>query len=197
MVTGFNTHYSEASVKMQNILTCWTALRWQVRPNGEVKNLIRRMLFITSIVILAILMAACAPAANESGETPAANGEQPGGSAVTEPAGEEAAANECADIDAQTLAQTGNDVYSTRCASCHGAQGEGVGTFPGLAGIESLNAADGATTLQTFFNPEVHPFLDDITNQDVAAVLTFVRGSFGNTGTVVCPELVETIRPSQ
>lgn len=29
----------------------------------------------------------------------------------------------------------GGDLYSTNCASCHGANGEGVGTFPSMAGV--------------------------------------------------------------
>ena len=154
----------------------------------------RRLWVLTSIVLLTLIFAACQPAANDAnGGLPATGGNQTG---ENQTGGDEPAAGVCEDIDTETLVQTGNNVYSTRCASCHAAAGEGAGTFPGLTNAQSLNTTDVTMTLQTFFNPEIHPFIDDITNMDVAAVLSFVGSSFGNNAPVICPEHVDVFRPA-
>lgn len=157
--------------------------------------LIRKMPVLVSIVLLAFLLVACQPVSDETNGGLPVIGELVGNAEGTQPAGGATETIACANIDEDSLIQSGNDVYSTRCASCHGAAGEGAGTFPGLTNIESLNAGDAIMTLQTFFNPDVHPFIDDITNMDVAAVLSYTRGTFGNDAPVICPEEVDSFRP--
>ena len=97
-------------------------------------------------------------------------------------------------VDSQELVNTGEGIYNQQCASCHGAQGEGVGSFPALAGNPAINADDTSTLISGFLQVQAHPQLD---NQQLAAVLSYARGSFGNTKSFVCPSQVDAVRPPQ
>jgi mono/diheme cytochrome c family protein len=79
----------------------------------------------------------------------------------------------------------GQTYYGENCASCHGQEGEGVGDFPGLAANSDLTGADVAALVQGYFEVGAHP--KDITPEQLAGVLTFARGSFGNTAQAICP----------
>lgn len=92
-----------------------------------------------------------------------------------------------------TLAR-GTRVYEQQCAQCHGDHGEGVpGAFPPLAGNRAVLLADPANLLRvvlqggylpaTAGNPRPHgmpPFRQVLGDEDVAAVLSFVRNAWGN-----------------
>ena len=81
----------------------------------------------------------------------------------------------------------GQDVYTSRCAGCHGARGEGGAGVP-HAGNQDL--ADTQLVL-TFihrgrgFMPAFAGILDD---SEIAAVATFIRNSWGNDFGPVSPE---------
>ncbi len=87
----------------------------------------------------------------------------------------------------------GQEVYATTCAQCHGAQGQGAfGTK--LEGFERL--ANGTSLVRTVLlglnsMPALGPVLDD---EQVAAVTTYVRNSWGNEFGAVSPEQVEAAR---
>lgn len=95
--------------------------------------------------------------------------------------------------DAGTMVR-GAKIYDQRCAYCHGDQGQGVpGAFPPLAGNRAVNMAQTANLIQviahggylpsTEGNPRPYgmpPFGHLLDAADVAAVLTFIRGSWGN-----------------
>jgi mono/diheme cytochrome c family protein len=88
----------------------------------------------------------------------------------------------------------GAKIYDQRCAYCHGDQGQGApGAFPPLAGNRAVNMAQTANLIQviahggylpsTEGNPRPYgmpPFGHLLDAGDVAAVLTFIRGSWGN-----------------
>ncbi|MBH1966256.1 MAG: cytochrome c [Comamonadaceae bacterium] len=88
----------------------------------------------------------------------------------------------------------GQKIYENRCASCHGNQGEGIaGAYPPLAGNRAvtLNRTEnlmqmvlyggfGASTsghLRPFGMP---PFVLELRDAELAAVLTYIRNSWGN-----------------
>ncbi len=91
----------------------------------------------------------------------------------------------------------GKQVYAANCAACHQLAGQGIpGAFPPLAGSDYLmankdraigvviNGLTGPVTVNgTVFNG-VMPGLQ-LTNTDIAAVLSYVRTTFGNTATDV------------
>ena len=88
----------------------------------------------------------------------------------------------------------GASIYAQRCAYCHGDQGEGApGAYPPLAGNRQANMESAANLVQilrhggflpaTAGNPRPYgmpPFGHVLDDEDIAAVLTYVRGSWGN-----------------
>lgn len=93
-----------------------------------------------------------------------------------------------------TLMQRGETVYAQQCAWCHGDQGQGEpGAFPPLAGNRAVRMADPSNLVQvvrrggyppaTAGNPRPYgmpPFGHVLGDEDIAAVLSHVRGSWGN-----------------
>jgi ubiquinol-cytochrome c reductase cytochrome b subunit len=88
----------------------------------------------------------------------------------------------------------GASVFSTNCASCHGAQGQGVpGTFPPLAnnpvvtgdphaviGIVLGGLHNAITVNGQSYNGMMPAWKGQLSNKDIADVITYVRGSLGN-----------------
>ena len=88
----------------------------------------------------------------------------------------------------------GAKVYEQHCAQCHGDQGQGVpGAIAALAGNRAVLQADTTNLLRvvlqggylpaTAGNPRPHgmpPFRQVLGDEDVAAVLSFVRNAWGN-----------------
>src|SRR6185295_2813986 len=88
----------------------------------------------------------------------------------------------------------GKVVYSTTCAACHQATGEGVeGTYPPLAGSEIVNG-DEAKVIRIVLNGltgpvevagetysgMMPPWGGVLKDPEIAAVLTYVRSTWGN-----------------
>lgn len=90
--------------------------------------------------------------------------------------------------------ERGAKVYEQQCAQCHGDSGEGKpGAFPALAGNRAVVMAEPTNVLRvilqggylpaTLGNPRPHgmpPFMQVLRDEDVAAVTSFVRQSWGN-----------------
>jgi mono/diheme cytochrome c family protein len=109
--------------------------------------------------------------------------------------GGNASPTECAGVDYQALAATGQQYYEANCASCHGAQGAGKDKNPALAGSAVVNAQDPADLVTRFFTVPAHA--QTITTDQAAAVFTYIRGAFGNTGQPICSFQVLENRPAQ
>jgi ubiquinol-cytochrome c reductase cytochrome b subunit len=104
----------------------------------------------------------------------------------------------------------GAKVYSTNCASCHGAQGQGSpGAFPPLAGNPVVTGdankvigivaggLHGAITVngQTY-NGTMPPWKGTLSNSDMADVITYIRGSLGaNKASAVTTAQVSGFKP--
>ena len=96
--------------------------------------------------------------------------------------------------DPATMAQ-GEQIYATQCASCHGRSGEGAaGIYPALAGNRAVMldvpinlvriVRSGAFAPATTGNPRpwgMPPFGHVLDDAQIAAVLSYVRGAWGNT----------------
>jgi len=88
----------------------------------------------------------------------------------------------------------GGEVYRDQCAQCHGDEGLGkAGAFPALAGNRAVRRAEPLNLIQivlhggylpaTRGNPRpfgMPPFRQTLSDVDVAAVLSFIRGSWDN-----------------
>jgi len=87
----------------------------------------------------------------------------------------------------------GGKLYATHCASCHGEQGEGVrGMYPALAGNRavSMNSPvnlvrvlrEGGFAPSTSGNPRpfgMPPFAGTLSDEEMAAVLSYIRNAWG------------------
>ncbi|MDH3311054.1 MAG: cytochrome c oxidase subunit II [Gammaproteobacteria bacterium] len=96
------------------------------------------------------------------------------------------------------LMEKGKKVYATTCAACHGANGEGVGPFPKMIGSKIANGP-----LADHMNIVMHgkagtamqAFAAQLSDTDLAAVVTFERNGFGNkAGDTVQPSQVKALR---
>jgi mono/diheme cytochrome c family protein len=106
------------------------------------------------------------------------------------------------------VVQRGASVYGEHCAECHGDRGEGAAqAYPALAGNPSMNAVVAANGIKAILNggyapvtranPRPYgmpPFFSKLNDQEVAAVLTYIRASWGNSGGAVSAADVERYR---
>lgn len=103
------------------------------------------------------------------------------------------AQTEAPPVSEELLAQ-GEQHYRI-CQACHGPAGEGsVG--PAFAGNADL--ADAGLVVQTilFGREMMPPFGEQFDDEEIAAVATFIRNSWGNAFGGVAPEDVATLRES-
>ena len=110
-------------------------------------------------------------------------------------------------VSASVLAK-GSALYKTQCSSCHQSDGRGAPpAYPPLAqnpSIEmesSVNAIrmvlNGGYPPETAGNPRPYgmpPFAQVLNDEDIAALVTYIRVSWGNTGEPVSPAEVNTLR---
>ncbi len=91
----------------------------------------------------------------------------------------------------------GKSVYRYRCAECHGRNGEGQrGTHhaaPGLSGY-SARMSVRKIAIQVIRGGAYMPPFASLTDQEIAAVITYVRNSFGNDYGLATAEEVAEIR---
>jgi mono/diheme cytochrome c family protein len=104
--------------------------------------------------------------------------------------------------------ETGRKVYAAQCAMCHGAEGKGQPpALPLLAGNQSITMASPVNPIRmvlnggyppgTRKNPRPHgmpPFSHILNDDEVAAVVTYIRVAWGNSGTPVGPAQVNELR---
>lgn len=104
-------------------------------------------------------------------------------------------------------ASDGAKVYQTNCSSCHQANGQGVpGTFPPLAG-NAVVTGDATKVVHivkfglngkvdvkgTTYNGMMPAWGQQLSNGDIAAVITYVRSSWGNSASAVTESQVAGI----
>ncbi|KTC47488.1 alcohol dehydrogenase [Pseudomonas fluorescens ABAC62] len=102
----------------------------------------------------------------------------------------------------------GAHTYATRCASCHGADGKGQPeSMPPLAGATSALVKETASAINITLNgaqrvvaagvPDAYrmpAFREQLSDQEIADVLTFVRTTWGNQGGAVDAKAVNKLR---
>lgn len=113
-----------------------------------------------------------------------------------------------ASFDSKSLADRGSHIYADRCASCHGKDGEGVaGVYPPLnrnvsviepTGINAARAVLlGGFPPVTEGNPRPYsmpPYAQQLSDEDVAAVVTYIRQAWSNHAAAVQERDVVTYR---
>ncbi|MBP5073959.1 cytochrome c [Pseudomonas chlororaphis] len=102
----------------------------------------------------------------------------------------------------------GAHTYVTRCASCHGLDGQGQAEWmPPLAGATSALSKENASAINITLNgsqrvvsagvPDAYrmpAFREQLSDREIAEVLTFVRGTWGNQGSAVDAQAVGKLR---
>ena len=102
--------------------------------------------------------------------------------------------------------KAGKELYGRTCLACHQSEGQGIpNAFPPLAKSDFLNANP-----ERAINAVLHGLSGEVkvngkkfnnvmtsqnlTDDEVASVLTYVYDSWGNNKTVVTPAMVKTLR---
>ncbi len=84
------------------------------------------------------------------------------------------------------LSAAGQKVYMANCAACHQPAGTGAPpTFPALAGSKMVNGPKDAVITQILKGKNMMPPFAQLSDDDIAAVATFVHTSWGNKGEAV------------
>lgn len=119
----------------------------------------------------------------------------------------ELAAVEPAGTDAE-ITVDGAQIYSSRCASCHQSNGQGVsGAFPPLDGTDwvtgdkgriiriLLHGMQGAVEVQgVTYNGVMPAWGNQLSDAEIAAVITHVRQSWSNDASAVVADEVQRVR---
>jgi mono/diheme cytochrome c family protein len=146
------------------------------------------------------------PAADgEEGEEAAGAGEDEGAAAddEEEPGGEEGGSQAGVgvraappqDVDAYLAA--GAHVYTQRCAACHGPDGVGRREFfPNLRDnpILTVEDPDGIIALTLHGRNLMPPFRSRLSDEEIAAAISFLRNAWGHEADLVMPEDVTRVR---
>lgn len=120
----------------------------------------------------------------------------------------EPATSEIPSSENSLLLALGKTIYDTRCASCHGANGEGKPPeYPPLAGNQSIQMASAVNPIRmvlnggfppgTDGNPTPYgmpPFAQYLSDDEVAAVVTYIRTAWGNRGAAVSASQANILR---
>jgi len=100
--------------------------------------------------------------------------------------------------DAKELAARGEKVYAANCVACHQANGRGnPPAFPPLAGSKIVTGAKAGhidMVLNGKPNTAMQPFGKQLSDTDIAAVITHERSSWGNNAGMVQPAEVKARR---
>ncbi len=142
-------------------------------------------------VALVLALGACSKSSTSSSTSSASTAPEAtaAASAAASPAASVAAAPQNA-----AAAADGGKVYQTNCSSCHQAEGTGLaGSFPPLAGnpvvtgdatkvahIVKYGLSGNITVAGKAYNGMMPAWGQSLSNADIAAVLTFIRSSWGN-----------------
>jgi mono/diheme cytochrome c family protein len=112
---------------------------------------------------------------------------------------------------ARKVSNAGAKLYETHCADCHGLQGQGrANAYPALAGNRAVlmgntnnlmhSVLNGGFAAATKGHPRpfgMPPFLLQLNDGELAAVLTYVRSAWGNQASALTEFDINALRRSQ
>ncbi|WP_137957858.1 cytochrome c [Burkholderia sp. 4M9327F10] len=110
--------------------------------------------------------------------------------------------------DKDRLYPLGSKIYDAQCATCHGAKGRGkLPQFPPLANNQSIQMESSVNPIRMVLNGGyppgttrnsqpygMPPFAQSLSDEEIAAVVTFIRTAWGNHGTAITVKDVNDLR---
>lgn len=105
-------------------------------------------------------------------------------------------------------APDGRAIFNLNCAACHRPTGEGGGPYPPLARNPDVNQVDSARVIETVLNGRTGPITvngrqyggnmpswrNQLSDAEIAAVLSYVRSAWGNSAPAVSDDQVAAAR---
>ena len=97
---------------------------------------------------------------------------------------------------AQTAPPSGAAAFEAACAACHQSDGKGIpGAFPALAGNAFVQGPPEIVVKTVLDGRGGMPaFREDLHDDQLAEILTYVRSAWGNKAPAVTTEMVATLR---
>jgi mono/diheme cytochrome c family protein len=161
-----------------------------------------KKLFLPFLIIIALSITSLLSGCNVKGFFTSYGDDPVYESPITEAASNSDAGGSSAD------ASPGAKTFKEICASCHQSKGQGVpGTYPPLAGSALAQNADATKPIRIVLHGfqgaierngktynGVMTAWSQLSDQEIADVLTFVRSSWGNSAGAITPDEVKTVR---
>ncbi|SFU72959.1 c-type cytochrome [Pseudoduganella namucuonensis] len=106
------------------------------------------------------------------------------------------AAGAAAPLPAWAQGADGKALFMKNCAACHQASGKGIpGAFPALAGNPLVQGAPGEPVAVLLQGRGGMPdFSGSLSDEEIASVLSYARGAWGNKAAPVGAEAVAALR---
>jgi mono/diheme cytochrome c family protein len=101
----------------------------------------------------------------------------------------------------QTRFESGKALYASKCAGCHGPEGQGKDKVAALANSKWVSAP-AAFPIRILANGKEGPFglmppvVKQLSDDQIAEVLTYIRRAWGNTASAIAPVEVRETRQS-
>jgi mono/diheme cytochrome c family protein len=96
-------------------------------------------------------------------------------------------------FDDQQLIRQGEEVYISNCARCHQLDGEGFeDAYPPLAGNPVVTLHDPNFAIDAVVHGQggMPPFGPTLSNEEIAAVISYIRTAWGNDASIIEPRRV-------
>jgi glucose/arabinose dehydrogenase/cytochrome c5 len=115
----------------------------------------------------------------------------------TTPTAEAGSTPAAGDGDQDPAVQQGQQVFTNVCTACHGDEGE-ANIGPALAGNELVTQSDPTEVISVVLNGrgQMPPFEGQLTNEEIAHVVSYIRNAWENDASIVTPDEVEQVADS-
>jgi mono/diheme cytochrome c family protein len=93
-------------------------------------------------------------------------------------------------LDREAMMADGEAIYITSCARCHQDDGSGYEEFPPLAGNPVVTLHQPAQMIDIVMDGRgsMPAFRGSLSEQEAAAVLTYIRNAWGNEASIIAPK---------
>ncbi len=101
-------------------------------------------------------------------------------------------------VGSAALAQTptGQELFAQNCSACHQLTGKGIpGAFPSLAGdLFVVGEPERVASTVVHGRGGMPTFGPELTDVQIATILTYVRSAWGNQASAITPDMVAMVR---